>query len=184
MKKLLLAFIFTPALCAALLAQSPSPTPFDYKDGVVQKYDRFDDSTTTSLKLNIKGSLMPLRGLTLIIVSHFSGEKPTSKDNPVLITMVGVSSDSDYKNLHSLIFLVDGERIRLGEGTYSSEFVDVDVLNEHSIMEKVSYPISQSALKKIINAKTLEAQFGGTQFTFRPHQVIYLQVFDIKITPQ
>jgi hypothetical protein len=184
MKKLLLTFALILSVNLLINAQTPSPTPFDYKDGVVQKYDKFQDETSLSLKLSIEGGLIPFEGITFIIATVYTGEKPPA-DNALMVSMTAVNKYSDYKYSHSLTFLLDDVRLKLGDGIYSTKSVENGILSKQYMeMESAVYIIQQSDLEKIIDAKKIEAQFGTKQFTFKPHQLIYLKEFYYKLIPQ
>jgi len=178
MKTLFLLLI----LCIPLHAQDESTIriladKMKYSEEVETTYDRFEDSTDVKLFLQLSGLPMPLRGLSLIAVGSFKGEKLATAITPN-ISIMAVSESVSYKYSHSLILLVDGVRIPLGDGLYTGGFNKTVV--ETSFSEIVVYSVGPSDWEKIKVAKKIEGKFGNTVFELKPNQIEALKDFHSK----
>lgn len=138
---------------------------------VKQSYDRFKDETAISLWIDIKPNF------AVFFVGTFSGKKPTSE---ITVFSIGISARNKellYRSSNDLDFLLDGKRLGLKKTTYSVE------RSGTTIVEDIGYIYLQSTLKKIIDAKKIEAKIGDTEFTFTNSQLEAIRDFYKRLVP-
>jgi hypothetical protein len=150
------------------------------KKAVEVKYDKFKDTTSVTLTLQLikKVALLSTgEDLSLSLVSSFDGKKPTLMPDDINGFFLSVSKKKQYSNSHSWIVLADDERIRLGDGVYKGEEGAVRAA------EVIIYSISLANLKKIASAKKVETQIGNAEFTLTEPQLQSLKDFYKQIIP-
>ena len=187
MKKLKTLFLFGVVLLTAnsSFAQTaqPSPSPdkeqtskrtFKHNQNVEEKYDKFKDKTSVTLKLRLLGDIT--NGLEVVLTETFAGQKPVTPTNfPVMF--MATNKDLKYYLSHGLIFLVDGERIKFDDVkytklTYQGYFIEVMIL-----------AVPFNTLKKIVAAKKVEAQLGSTEFALSDDYLEAMRDFVSRVSP-
>src|SRR6266478_827911 len=118
------------AAAATANGQTPSPTPqssptpaeakrtFKHSETIEDKYDRFKDSTTVSVTMQLMG--VKTNGLAMLLSDSYESQGANRKPptGNVLLSFVSAGEESHYKLFHSLIFLADDEHIRMGDGVF------------------------------------------------------------------
>lgn len=154
MKVLLLILAFASVgfsqTMPARIAASPNP-----KD-IGTTYDKFKNRTVVRVKgfsRATKGSKAGIDELNLMAAFAFEGDTLTSNIGTFGLTFSGARDFTFFRNKR-LIFLLDGDRIDLGEGHRdSTDFI----LNDR---ESVYFNIPRDVFEKIVKADKIEMQVG------------------------
>jgi hypothetical protein len=172
MKKLaalLLALLFA----LSVVAQESAPP----KTGkVTQDYDRFKDLTTVSLEMQLTGEAP--RGLAVKAVQSFGGKAPAKAPDKILLAFVSAGDKQEYAIEHGLIFLADGERLKVDNSAYMKDRAGSGYIE----MMVIAVPLE--TLKKVANAHKVEAQLGETEFELDDKQRASLKQFLSFVVPQ
>jgi hypothetical protein len=112
------------------------------------KYDKFKDYTVLTSQPNRIGYLQ------LTVKAMHQGEKPA--DLKYYLLFRSSSRTWQFLRGRGLIFLADGERIDLGEGSHDGN------VSRHSsgVVELMMYPLTRTELEKLANASSLEMKLG------------------------
>lgn len=179
MKKLINFTFILFLLTAGVSAQTPASTPIPYFDKVHQTYDKFDDSTTTEVEFRLlKNDSGIGDSLRLNLTSKFSGTKPLSSNNTILITIVSFDTET-YSSSSKLIFLADNERLR--PNFVNHKIVRYKLIDD--LIEYTSFSISQEELKKLAFSKKNEGRIDSTEFTINDQSLKLIQDFYKKLVP-
>lgn len=166
----LIIFTFVLLLTISVSAQRNNKSTIKSIE-LKQSYDRFKDATIITLWIDIKPNF------SILFVSGFDNKKPISENNLVSIVINSKSKDLFYRYSNDLDFLLDGNRLSLDNGKYSVE------RSGNFINEGITYFYFQDTLKKIIEAKKVEAKIGDTEFTFTEKQLESIRDFYKKLIP-
>lgn len=176
-------------VAATASGQTPSPTPqssptsaeakrtFKHSETIEDKYDRFKDSTTVSVTMQLMG--VKTNGLAMLLSDSYAGQGANRKPptGNVLLSFVSAGDESHYKLFHSLIFLADDERIRMGDGVF------IDLPLSYRVVESVTFGLPRDTLRKLASAKKIEFQLGPTEFTFSDSQLEAIRDFESRLNP-
>lgn len=118
----------------------------------VATYDKFKDQTiisTDAVRLD--------RTLSLAV-------KGLQKGDEIQYYLIFRSSSRSWSFLrsHGLIFLADGERIDLGNGSHDG------TVKSYGVTETMIYLISRADLEKLHRAASLEMKLGFFEVAFKP----------------
>jgi len=91
---------------------------------------------------------------------------------------MSTGSKKKYQKSDTLIILANGERFNAGDAIYYNE---TPVPGGH--VELIDFVFPYDTFRKIISAKTVEAQIGETEFTFTEQQLEALRDFYSRIVP-
>lgn len=123
-------------------------------------YDKFKDKTTIQFGwFNVSGSKENQSNaffLSFGAAFAYAGQAPAQPENYTLWFSSSTSKWAFLDRRH-LIFLVDGERIDIGDGNRSGK---VSSGRYVSVTEAMSYVISATVFQKIANGKSVEFQLG------------------------
>jgi hypothetical protein len=184
MKNLLLTLITVFTLSFNLFAQDAmgdllkaySKEQFKYNE-LEQKYDKFKDKTSYSLRLLVKGDPIPFEGISILTNIEFDGKVfPTTKKEFSLLFINIEKKTRLHTTAPSLIFLVDNQRIKLENKLY------VPDKDKPTLIEMAFYSLTLDNLKTFANAKVIEGQLGELEFTFTERQRQLLKEFYDKLT--
>ena len=176
-------FNFMKILCSIMLviafslignAQTSVKKTFG-KNVIEKKYDKFKDKTSVLLELTISDYAM-FENLRLLAFSSFTGEKAPQKLEDANITFFSVNTKPQYDIYRSLIFLVDGERISLGDGEYEKD-------NSNALIETLKFTLKADVIKKLANSKKVELQLGKNEFVFAESQLEAIKEFYKQLVP-
>jgi hypothetical protein len=150
------------AICAAVLILLSLPSTCLAQDApprdgkVTKEYDRFKDSTTVTLDALLAGDYP--QGLSVRAIEIFPGTSPTKESSKYIFAFLSTGEDLEYELLHDLIFLADGERLKVDNSSYMKQFV------RGNYLELILIAIPSQTLRKVASATKAEAQIGKTEF--------------------
>lgn len=142
---------------------------------VTSEYDRFHDETVTKLeKTRVAGTDDDHALYLMLTYTVPSKEQPGAKPHTPMLSLFSISPTIHFSVERELIFLVDGERLKLGQML----LIDVQPGKEWIM---TALPID--ALLRIARAKKVEARVADWEFTFNASQMKALRAFLLKTDP-
>jgi hypothetical protein len=118
-------------------------------------YDKFKDTTYVSTNIGIsKIGVRVLSIVTMKVGFSYSGRTFQAPDNYDVFFTARVPKDWLWLHNRKLIFLVDNERIEIGEGSRSSRI-------GRPTYETLGFRINKDVLQRIANASKVEMQIGS-----------------------
>lgn len=169
---LIVALLFAFALPSS--AQEVAPYQIN------EKYDRFEDRTTVTLR-DIKVAGTTYESLIIGAIFAFSGTKVTSRPEKIAITAVSMVKGYNFMESTNLVFITDGVRLPLGSmNRISREELIKGMVQAEGLMAFISY----DEFMKIAKAKSVEARLGEVEFTLTAKQLKGFTEFAKKMTPK
>ena len=164
MRKLLLSILSISLLlgCVAPNKSVIKKMSISQPWSIMTEYDKFRDYTTVSLsEMKIKSDWIDASSLSIKL--HFLS-KGISIQTPEEISLILISMSKDWKYIkrHSLILLIDNERIDFGDMSYDSK-----IINYRKVMEYMRINIPIEIFLKIANANNVEGQLFATEFILK-----------------
>jgi hypothetical protein len=105
-----------------------------------------------------------LGNLSFDVRFYFAGDELKAPADDYSFTIHSYAESWKFSNSSDLIFLIDNERLKIGEGRRESSISDSGKVHEH-----LHYKISRSNLERIANAKVVELQVGIEQVQMNGH---------------
>jgi hypothetical protein len=117
-------------------------------------YDKFKDTTYVSTNIGIsKIGVRVLSTVTMKVGFSYSGQTFQAPEKYDVFFTTRIPRDWLWLNNRKLIFLVDNERIEIGEGSRSSKI-------SQPTYETLGFRVSGNVLHKIANASKVQMQIG------------------------
>lgn len=129
---------------------------------ILEKYDKFKDRTTFAT------SPMRLKGTHISIVFQAAfgspGKLPSKPQNATLYIDADDTVRRIFKSNRSLIFLIDGERLKLGEMEWlDSTYIPGGRYYSGSVIDELGIVVPWETLIKIANGQSVEFQVGTVE---------------------
>jgi|CXWL01.1.fsa_nt_gi hypothetical protein len=167
MKKLLILTTTLLALTLSASAQSIQERIKQVPDAKKFKveYDKFKDLTTISTHINFRLLKTKRYGGELSILGRFAGSDVT-EDVKVFLLGCDCLKETSYEPLPALsaaprlIFLFDGRKLDLGEGTVNGGYADLPLSYGRLYYRNVTFTIKRDDLRELSNSKDIELQIG------------------------
>lgn len=167
MKKKVFAAVVISILCLTVSIKGQEAKPGE----VEVKYDRFKDSTLISIEpIPLFGT--ERNGLELSVVYGFSGQTPPATKTLIGFQFFSMSDRQKFALDRELIFLVDGERVRVGAMS-----LDTATVINGVVFEAMHIGMSYSTFSKLANGKKVEGQVGATEFELKTEHLKSLREF-------
>jgi hypothetical protein len=129
------------------------------------EYDKFKDLTTISTHIRFRLLKAKRYGGELSILGRFTGSDVTEDVKVFLLDCHCLSETSSeplpaLSDAPRLIFLFDGQRLDLGEGTVNDGYVDLPLPYGRLYSRNVTFTIKRSDFRELADAKDIELQIG------------------------
>lgn len=157
----LLIFLFVqPVFCQKTLDQLKNETKtFQNNKRFEIEYDKFKDSSVVRFSSFSIYSAKPGGGIIYFGLS-FPFEGNVLKSTPDRINLFFLSSGAAWRflKLHNLIFILDDERLDLGEGRHNGR---INSAGRSAVSESVTFSLTTDELEEIADSKQTELQLGA-----------------------
>lgn len=146
-------------------------------------YDKFEDETIVTVSLSVKDesfklsdltskSSTELYGIDLTALFWFEGQELQKDVDEFVLRFTAVSRKWRWSDEKDLIAIIDGERVKLGNGKRVSK-----VRKGGSVYESLSWTVPKATFEKIANGKSVEVRVGSDEIKFNSKQLQRLKGF-------
>lgn len=170
------------AILAALVVLTFAISSFSAQKahGIRSEYDKFKDRTLVySDYMRVYGSDWNRDPLELSVQFSYPG-RTASAPAGVLLYFWSATPNWRFKELPTLLAIVDQERVTLGTATNIEQDVHVDRYSV-SAREYVSIIVSVAAFRKLAQANAIEMQLGPAEFKLQDRHIATFRAISSRI---